>query len=84
MTNQQMNLHTFVVVRDVISPVPYWAIDESLPKVKARFKRLTGKFPSKRASIVALTGDYEYLEKVFVNDLGDISYPKELTLAVIQ
>lgn len=84
MTNQQMHLRTYVVVRDVVGSVPYWAADESLPKVKARFKRLTGKFPSKKASIVALTGEYEHLEKVFVNDLGDISYPKELTLAVIQ
>lgn len=84
MTNQDMYKRTYIVVRDVVGSTPYWAADESLPKVRARFKRLTGKFPSKKASIVALTGEYEQLEKVFVNDLGDISYPKGLTLANIQ
>lgn len=80
MTKQQ----TYVVVRDIVGSVPYWAIDESLPKVKARFKRLSGKFPSKKASIVALTGDYEKLEQISVNDLGDLSYSKDLSFAVIQ
>ena len=75
---------TYVVVRDIVGPVPYWAIDESLPKAKSRFKRLSGKFPSNKASIVAFTGKSEDLDKISVNDLGDIHYPKALTRSVIQ
>ena len=75
---------TRVVVRDAVGPVPYWAVDEDLPKVKARFKRLSGRFPSNRASIIAFTGEWKHLELIEINDLGDITYPKELTKAVIQ
>lgn len=77
-------MQTYIVVRDAVGAVPYWACDDSLPKVKARFKRLSGKFPSKSASIVAFTGSFEDLEKIAVNDLGDISYPKTVVKAVIQ
>lgn len=80
MTKQQ----TYVVVRDIVGPVPYWTTDEDLPKAKARFKRLSGKFPSSKASIIAFTGEWEHLQLIEVNDLGDIVYPKELTKAVIQ
>lgn len=80
MTKQQ----TYVVVRDIVGPVPYWAIDESLPAVKARFKRLSGKFPSNKASIIAFTGEFQKLDQIYVNDLGDISYPKELTKSILQ
>lgn len=69
-------METIVIVRDVVGAVPYWAADESLSKVKARFKRLSGKFPGKRAIIDVFTGKSEDIEKISVNDLGDISYPK--------
>ncbi len=84
MTEQNLQLRTLIVVRDVVGSVPYWATDESLPLVRRRFKRLSGKFPSSKASITAFTGDYDDLEKIAVNGLGDIQYPKTLTLAVIQ
>lgn len=77
-------METRIIIRDVVPPVPYWVIDEDLPKAKSRFKRLTGRYPSNKASIIALTGNFEDLEKVFVNDIGDLSYPKTLTKAVIQ
>ncbi len=77
-------METYIVVRDTIGPVPYWVIDESLPKAKQRFKRLTGKFPSAKASIVAFTGPTEELDKLQVNDLGDVIYSKKLTRAQIQ
>lgn len=77
-------MQTYVVVRDVVGFVPYWTIDESLPLARARFKRLTGKFPSSKASIVAFTGKFEHLNNLQVNDLGDVIYHKSLTKAVIQ
>lgn len=77
-------METYIVVRDVVPPVPYWVIDESLPKARARFKRLTGKFPSKKASIVALTGPTDDLENIYVDELGTLHYAKTLTKAVIQ
>ncbi len=77
-------METYIVVRDVNGVVPYWAIDESLPKARARYKRLSGKFPSRNASIVAFTGTFEELQKIAVNDMGDIMYPMTLTKSVIQ
>lgn len=77
-------MYTYVVVRDVVGAVPYWATDESLPKVRARFKRLSGKFPSKKASIVAFTGSLEDLDNIAVNDMGDVMYSKNLVKSVIQ
>ncbi len=75
---------TYIVVRDVINAVPYWACDEGLPAVKQRFKRLTGKYPSKKASIIAFQGKFEDVDNISVNDLGDINYSKNLTKVVIQ
>lgn len=82
MTKQ--NVQTYIVVRDVEGAIPYWVIEEDLPKAKARFKRLSGKFPSSKASIIAFTGKFEDLNNLSVNDLGDISYSKKLTKSVIQ
>lgn len=75
---------TYVVVRDVIGSVPYWVIYEGLPEARTRFKRLTGKFPSKKASIIAFTGEFKDLDRLTVNDLGDIIYSRGLTKAVLQ
>jgi hypothetical protein len=82
-------MNQIVVVRDVVQShvgyaVPYWAIDEDLPSVRARFKRLSGKFPSKKASILAFSGSAQEIDKVSVNDMGDITYPKTLTKIVLQ
>jgi len=77
-------METLIIVRDVNGAVPYWAADHTLPLVKARYKRLSGKFPSKNASIIAFTGPSEDLEKIQINDMGDISYPKTLARAEIQ
>lgn len=77
-------METYIVVRDVVPPVPYYVVEESLPKARARFKRLTGRFPSKKASIIALTGTFEDLQQISVDDMGSVSYPKTLTKAVIQ
>lgn len=73
-----------VVVRDVVGYVPYWAVDEDLKSARARFKRLSGKFPSKNASILIFTGSLEDIDKVSINDLGDVSYPKTLQRIVLQ
>lgn len=77
-------MKTYIVVREVVGAVPYWALDESLPDVRARFKRLTGKFPSSKASIVAFTGKVEDLDNISIDDMGSISYSKQLTRSVIQ
>lgn len=77
-------MNTLIVVRDMNGAVPYWAADETLAAVRARYKRLAGKFPSTKASIVSFTGKQEDLDKVAVNDLGDIIYSKNLAKAVIQ
>ncbi len=68
----------------VIREFPYWVSDENLPKARARFKRLTGKLPTSKARINVFAGTYARLDKITVNDMGDISYPKELTMVVIQ
>lgn len=73
-----------IIVRDVVGAVPYWAGDETLPQVRARFKRLTGRFPSKKASILAFEGDLDLIDKITINDLGDILYSKDLTTIKIQ
>lgn len=77
-------METKIIVRDVVGAVPYWAADESLKKVKARFKRLTGKFPSKKAVIDVFSGTSEDLDNIQINDLGDISYPKKVCKVNIQ
>ena len=81
MTN---DTETRIYVRDVIGYVPYWACDESLPKVKSRFKRLSGKFPSKKAIITAFTGKFEDLEKIGIDDMGTINYPKNICKVNLQ
>lgn len=75
---------TYIVVREILGVVPWYAIDESLPQVRARFKRLTGRFPSSRAVITAFTGTFEDLEKIQVNDMGEILYSSNLVKAKIQ
>ena len=77
-------MYTSIIVRDAVGYVPYWACDETLPKVKARFKRLSGKFPSKHAKIVVFTGSLEDLNKITVDDMGTINYPKTVVRAEIQ
>lgn len=77
-------MQTYVVVRDAVGAAPYWATDEDLAKARARFKRLSGKFPSSKASIIAFTGELEDLDNIQVDDLGDIHYSKKLVKTVIQ
>lgn len=77
-------VETRVYIRDVAGVVPYWACDEDLAKARYRFKRLSGRAPSKKASIIAFTGTLEELDKISVNDLGDIQYPKSVSKAVLQ
>lgn len=73
-------MNTYIVIRDI----NHWVIDENLPQARKRFKRLTGKFPSSKANIIAFTGELEELERLTVNDLGDIIYSLKLTKAIIQ
>lgn len=81
MTNET---ETRIYVRDVVGAVPYWACDISLPKVKSRFKKLTGKFPSKEAIITAFTGKFEDLERISIDDMGTINYPKTVVKINLQ
>lgn len=73
-----------IFVRDIINSTPYWAADDTLPKVKARFKRLTGKFPSKNAVITAFTGTFEDIDKITIDDIGTLQYPKTVIKIAIQ
>jgi hypothetical protein len=73
-------METMIIVRDY----PHWASDETLPKVRARFKRLTGTFPSKLAEIVAFTGSVESIAKITIDEIGTINYPKDVTRAQLQ
>lgn len=75
-----MTKQTYIVVREF----PYWVTDESLPKARTRFKRLTGKYPSNKATITAFTGELEDLDNIQVNDMGDILYSKNLIKADLQ
>lgn len=77
-------MHTSIIVRDIVGSVPYWAGDETLPKARARFKRLTGKYPSTKASIVAFTGSFEDINNIQINDLGDITCSKAVVKTIIQ
>lgn len=83
-TNAQNSMETTIFIRDTNGVVPYWACDETLPLAKARYKRLSGKYPSKKASIIAFTGTSEQIDAIRINDLGDISYPKDITKIVLQ
>lgn len=77
-------MQTLIIVRDVNASVPYWAGDETLAKARARYKRLTGKFPSAKASICAFTGTPEDINKIEIDDMGTINYPKSVNKVVIQ
>lgn len=70
------NMTSVIYVRDVVGYVPYWASDITLKDTKNRFKRVSGKFPSKNATWTIFYGEYEKIGEISVNDLGDISYPK--------
>jgi hypothetical protein len=67
-----------------VGAVPYWAMGDTLPLAKKGFKKYSGRFPSKKASIVALTGDCFFMDTITVNDLGDIIYNQNLNLVIIQ
>lgn len=69
-------MDTFYVIRDMSNAVPYWSADYTLEDAKKRYKRLTGKMPSKKATISIFKGEIMELDKIQVNDLGDILYPK--------
>jgi hypothetical protein len=75
---------TKIVVRDVVGSVPYWAMGDTLPLAKKNFKKYSGRFPSKNASIIALTGDNQYIDTITVHDLGDVIYNQNLSLVKIQ
>jgi hypothetical protein len=77
-------MQTTVIIRDVVGYTPYWASDDTLPQARARFKRLTGKFPSSKATIVAFAGESKHIDAIIIDDLGDIRYNKALTKIVIQ
>ncbi len=68
-------------VRDIVGVVPYWAADYTILDALARFKRLSGKQASKKASIIMFTG--ENVDNISVNDMGDIEYKKEHTKTII-
>jgi hypothetical protein len=78
------NNSTKIIVRDIVNATPFWASDETLSQVRNRFKRLSGKFPSKKANIVCFSGSFEDLENININGLGDIQYGKNVTRTVIQ
>lgn len=77
-------MKSLIVIRSVAGSVPYWVIDETIDKAKERFKRMTGKAISAKASIVEFSGTSDELESLGVNDLGDIRYHKNLVKKVIQ
>ncbi len=76
-----MTTHKKIIIRDN----SYWAADESLMTCIARFKRLSGKYPSAKADITMFEGTFEEIENIGVdNDLGDIRYAKNLKIVRIQ
>ena len=75
---------TLIIVRDLLGPVPYWAADETLPMARNRFKRLTGKFPSNKAIVRAFKGPFKEINRIMVDDMGSISYPKSVVMVNIQ
>lgn len=77
-------METLIIVRDVNGAVPYWASGDSLPQARKNYKKFSGKFPSKKASIIAFEGHKIDIEKIWVNDLGDVSYPKTVTKIILQ
>lgn len=79
-----MTTETRIYVRDVVGYVPFWVCDESMSKARNRFKRLTGKFPSKKAIITVFSGKFEDLEQIGIDDMGTINYPKTIVKINLQ
>lgn len=77
-------MQTLIIVRDVNGAVPYWASGTTLKEARANYKKYSRKFPSSKASIVALTGEEAELDKVLIDDMGTISYPKTVTKTTVQ
>lgn len=77
-------METLIIVREPIGPIPYWGSGETLTKARTNFKKVSKKFPTKRASIVAFKGSSEDIDLVQINDLGDINYPRSLKRIEIQ
>lgn len=71
-----------IVVRDRVGFSGHYAADKTLPEVRARFKRLSGKFPTKNATILLALG--EPCEQYSVDDMGTIAWPKGVEVIRLQ
>lgn len=71
------------IIRDTNSGTPFWASDENIMDAIKRYKRLTGKLPSNKASIVMFDGLVEDLEEILIDDLGMVNSPRFVAKTII-
>ncbi len=71
--------NTRVLVLDVVGAGVYYAIAGSLTSARAKFKKLSGKFPSSKATIMAFLGREEAMEHITVDKLCQITWPQGVT-----
>ena len=76
-------METLIIIRDTNGVVPYWSSGYNLKEARANYKKHSGKFPSKNAIYRVYRGTREDLDKIEINDLGDIIYPKKVTQIVL-
>lgn len=73
-------MSTLIIVREF----PYWASGKDLPEARKNFRKFANHFPTKQSLIVAYSGSDEDLEKIEVDDMGSVSYPKTVTRVSLQ
>jgi hypothetical protein len=72
-------METMIIVREF----PYWSSGSNYREARSNFKSTSGKFPSSKASIVAFSGAPDRIAELRINDMGDISYPKDVNKIVV-
>lgn len=74
-----------LVKRVYIRENNHWVCDENLMLSIARFKRLTGKLPTEKASIVCFEGKILDVEKIRIDEeMGAVQYPINVKRMIVQ
>ena len=77
-------METRIYVREVVGFTPYWSCGESLSEARKMFKKYSGRYPTSKADIIALTGKREDVIKTVIDDMGTITYEKTIVKVVLQ
>ncbi len=78
------NYSVRILVSDIVGFGFYFAFGENLGKARSQFKKLSGKFPSKTARIIAFKGTVAALNKLVVQEDWMCRYPKGVIAIKVQ